>query len=244
MRIGACADEPDVPCFPDVAAEVRNNLFLNADMVHPEASGSIGFTVDYLIPGEVSVTNNIFKDSWQQDLYIHGGSANGNIFTNSAPKLDIGRMSEWQNNTIYRDRDGLTMEGRNWDNLPSLVGATGNRYYSSRDIPAHFAVPGMGTGVFDIWQGVTGDTGNANAFSLPDPAVTLADYHASIGGVASTQAFFDEALLQRKFNYRQEYSAEAVISHFRAALMLDGFGQIFSDGFETGDTGTWSTDVH
>ncbi len=59
--------------------------------------------------------------------------------------------------------------------------------------------------------------------TLPSPAdsthpgmTLLGAYSTSLGGTGTTDAFFEEAILQRKFSFRQEYTAAAIIAYAAA----------------------------
>ena len=98
---------------------------------------------------------------------------------------------------------------------------SGNIYHSNRDPSEWFRVNGVYYG-FDGWVALSGDTGaQAAQVSFVDPGRTLGSYHGSIGGSPTHEAFMAEARQQSKQNWRQAYTAQAVIEYIR-----EGFGVV------------------
>ena len=69
-------------------------------------------------------------------------------------------------------------------------------------------------------RSVVTETGTVTLPSPADPThpgmTLLGAYNTVLGGASTTEAFFEEAILQRKFSFRQEYTAAAIIAYAEA----------------------------
>ena len=98
---------------------------------------------------------------------------------------------------------------------------SGNTYHSNLDQSEWFLVNGVYYD-FDGWVALSGETGaQAAQFEFVDPGRTLATYHGSIGGSPTHEAFMAEARQQSKQNWRQAYTAQAVIQYVRAGFQTE-----------------------
>jgi hypothetical protein len=73
---------------------------------------------------------------------------------------------------------------------------------------------------FSTWEADTGEDGTNTTFSLADPNVSLGTYNGTLGGTATTRAFFETAAGQSKSNYDPRYTASAAIEYVRSGLAL------------------------
>ena len=227
LYIGECRDNSDQKCLPPVPAQARGNLFLTE---HYPGSTGLAFLWENLIPGSTAIQGNIFKETYP--LYLLGNAVvENNILFNTKPTVDVVAVTRWHSNTVFTNLPGDVISSHQPGGATPTISAQNNHYFSTE--PVDDWIDG-----FNDWKTLTGETGNADPFTLPNPDATLAGYHTSIGGAASTTAFFDEALMQAKFQYRPEYSAAAVIAYFRDAFSTDVL--VFTDGFESGDVAAWS----
>jgi hypothetical protein len=85
------------------------------------------------------------------------------------------------------------------------------------------------TGTTEINNKVDLNGDNAEGYTFSAPERSLGDYNASLGGTNSFDAFFTQAILQSKDNWRPTYTAPAVNDYFRAGfnmtlLGVDGSG--------------------
>jgi hypothetical protein len=73
-----------------------------------------------------------------------------------------------------------------------------------------------------VWSWPAGKQGYQDATSgpFPDPERTFASYNASLGGVATFDAFAIEVRKQSKTNWRTQYTAPAIIAYFRKGFGL------------------------
>ncbi len=119
--------------------------------------------------------------------------------------------------------------GINFDRLlshrdpSSAFGVTsiGNRFAASA-APDAWMSAGMSTYSLPDWKRLVNDTSSTRLLpgTYPDPGRTLASYVASLGGLASYATFMREARAQSRANWRQEYTAQAVIDYVRAGFGL------------------------
>jgi hypothetical protein len=93
----------------------------------------------------------------------------------------------------------------------------GNTYDINRNSDLWFKVDGVTVNISD-WLIETGDTSTTGALNYLEPTVSLASYNASLGGVETAEAFFEEAQNQSRFNWDIRYTAKAVNNYFRAGF--------------------------
>lgn len=99
-----------------------------------------------------------------------------------------------------------------------LVQFWGNRYFSSRTGPNWFL---RNADLIDAptWSTAQGEQGLfAGRVSYSDPDRSIATYNMLLGGEPSIDAFIAEVSKQSRFNWRSQYSAQAVNDYFRAGL--------------------------
>jgi hypothetical protein len=73
---------------------------------------------------------------------------------------------------------------------------------------------------FSTWKADTGEDGTNTSFSFADPNVSLGTYNGTLGGTATTRAFFETAASQSKSNYDPRYTASAAIKYIRNGLAI------------------------
>jgi len=90
--------------------------------------------------------------------------------------------------------------------------ASGNRYYPWSEGNTNMS--------FNTWAADTRETGTSTSFSFVDPIRSLGTYNGTLGGAATTRAFFETAAAQSKYNYDPRYTASAAIAYIRAGLVI------------------------
>jgi len=95
---------------------------------------------------------------------------------------------------------------------------SGNTYYSSNPSGTWFLVDDVSLS-FSAWQSQAGDTGaQALQVQFVDPNRTTSTYAEILGLNGTHEAFIAEARLQSRTNWRQEFTAAAVITYIRAGF--------------------------
>ncbi len=180
--------------------EVANNIIANYESILP-----YGFGIELIgAPGysaTATFASNIIYN-WRNPISfsVDGWSVqfNGNELqdTNSSGQSLI-RISDAANGTFSADSNTYSSD------------ATNNIFY-------------YGTYMnFEGWLSASGET-NAQVRSLAyaDPGRSLASYHASLGREGTLEAFLEEARKQSDDNWREEYTAAAVIAYIKAGFAL------------------------
>lgn len=95
---------------------------------------------------------------------------------------------------------------------------SGNRYYAPT--PTVFQLGNNGY-TFPQWVAVTGeDSSSFTQATYPSPDRTIGTYMAALGRSPTLGAFLEQARLQSRVYWRQEYTAQAVTDYIRAGFGL------------------------
>ena len=96
-----------------------------------------------------------------------------------------------------------------------------NMYCTDRNSDSWFAILGIDFS-FSSWLNEANDTGSmVEHLSYADPDRTVESYHASLGRIATLEAFIEQAKKQSSFNWRPEYTAGLVNSYVRKGFTLE-----------------------
>jgi hypothetical protein len=99
---------------------------------------------------------------------------------------------------------------------PSLLSFSGNRYFSTNSAPFEYADAHHD---FSAWTSHAGETGSfLTQVAFPHPERDISTYMSSLDGTPSLDGFLTQARLQSKWNWRDEYSAQAVNEYIRAGF--------------------------
>lgn len=220
VSVGACDDGDGGPCFDPVHAVVTGNVFLEA---HRDIGTAIHLSDGFVLPG-AEVTDNIVAGSSSESFNalsvgsgVDGLRLENNIFRNATSVALYGpnRDMQWRDNVWSNDDHDLPLVSIFDAGSADGLVAHGNRFFASvRDADRWFELP-TGDGGLTDWQSFCGEVASGEDAQWVDEARTLASYSASVDGEGSAEAFFVEALGQRKFAYRAEYGTAAIIEYFR-----------------------------
>jgi hypothetical protein len=158
--------------------------------------------VDTLVEGNV-----VYK--WSRPNI--GGSAFVSGLT--ANSTSLGNMV--RNNVFQQPVLGTVVDIVNPSALPG-ISFENNRHYSANSLAFRVASNGLN---FSNWLTAAKETGSAFAqAAMPDPDRTLEGYAQLQLGVASKEAFMQEALKQSRYNWRPQFTADAVGDYIRTGM--------------------------
>ena len=220
VSVGACDDGDGGPCFDPVDAVVTGNVFLEG---HASIGTAIALSDGFVLPGAV-ITDNIVAASSGEAFNalsmvsgVDGLILEDNIFYNatSVGVFGANRDMQWRNNVWKNNQHDLPLVSIfNAQSAEGLV-AEGNTFFASARAPDRwFALPTGDGGVAD-WQAFSGEVAVARDPRWLDETRSLPSYSEAMGADAHSEAFFLEALGQRKFGYRSELGAPAVVAYLR-----------------------------
>jgi hypothetical protein len=161
-----------------------------------------------------------------EDCGAHSVDFHGNVaYGWSGPALRIAATDECTDAVeVHDNKLASTAGGEVISKTRSSVSIgtysfSNNAYYSA-DNAANWFQNGSSDLSFLTWATAVGDLGSSTGLpSFPDPTRTVASYHSAIGGTATVAAFLAQARLQSKWNWRPQYTADAVNRYIR-----EGFG--------------------
>ena len=223
--------------------EARGNLVLDGRDITPSLPRRQGIHVQNVDTGAI-ITHNIVANSspgsGSKAIVIQVLNDAGSLYGVRNLLLDHNVVHGWGGETLDIQSfagtffENFVVQANDFQNsvdaqelvqhqsagtISATTGA-GNRYFSATAAPGAWVnVANTATALVDYLASIGDTTSSATAGVYPDPNATIADYHASIGGAASYDAFIAEALLQSRANWRSGYTAAAILQYFR-----DGFG--------------------
>jgi hypothetical protein len=190
IALGACNDRGGLP--PCVGANgsaiIDSNLMLDA----PNAAG-FNYNGAYIQP-PTQIPNNIVLRSGGVFVGSDQAVITGNIVAGDGGfTLQQGNGMSWSNNTFLFTSSASNAHLAWLQCIPSQgsggtcanFSARGNRYYPWSE--------GNTNMTFSTWEADTGEDGTNTTFSLADPNVSLGTYNGTLGGTATTRAFFETA---------------------------------------------------
>jgi hypothetical protein len=189
------------------AGNLRSGSFQHNLMLSGPTTGGVGFTlIGSPMLDQAGVNNLTVADNFV--LGLRGLVAYGTAF--SAITL-TGNQFRAANSLIV---DHLDREAGDFV-------FNGNSYYSTAPANQWFRTSPGGNRTLAGWIALNNETGAQQAAPLdPVTAPGIGSYHASIGGEASLASFLGEARRQSRNNWREQYTAPAVIGYLRSALNL------------------------
>ncbi|MCH7536193.1 MAG: right-handed parallel beta-helix repeat-containing protein, partial [Bacteroidetes bacterium] len=148
-------------------------------------------------------------------------------------------------NNIVQDITHSSVIVRHFGPFNSLTYAD-NTYYTNAQDSAWFEVDGTNYD-FDEWLTLSGETGSSNeSIDFVDPDRGVESYMGSLGGSPTFDAFIAEAAQQSKFNWRPEYTANAVNDYIREGFEVQGTEEAqCNDGIDNDNDGLvdWQYDL-
>jgi hypothetical protein len=100
------------------------------------------------------------------------------------------------------------------DNVYNKCGGSGQ----CQTAPAVFPDSRIEGNVIWDWSSNRGGDLQLSAGPFPSPERTVASYNESLGGDASFEAFAAQVREQSRANWREEYTASAIVEYFRAGV--------------------------
>uniref|UniRef100_UPI00126810DB right-handed parallel beta-helix repeat-containing protein n=1 Tax=Aquimarina megaterium TaxID=1443666 RepID=UPI00126810DB len=191
---------------------VSDNILMN----NLDAGGPRGIFIDGGIRGldglpspiqRADVTNNIIYNFRSGIVYPAGPE----------DIIDV----NISNNVIQESDPNITLIEHYIDNSYQNVTASNNKYYhSTRDFSRLVRVNAQFMSISDYNALIEDTSSTVEQVSYSDPDRTIGSYHASLGRTATIHAFMEEAILQSKHNWRQEYTYEQTACYFRSGFDL------------------------
>jgi len=201
---------------PGKGTSIHDNIFAHDTQL---ANPAIIVSPDKITRGvgvnDLTIANNIVYN-WFSGFRISEGFIPGGVGGNAL------------NNLVVRDNDFQHTLSRNVGDHailfdPAQEHWSGNRYFSTSLDSAWFRLGPLYTATsFSLWQAIVDPTCEARQIDYPDPDRDMATYNASLGGVASVDAFLAQMRLQSRQNYRKEYTARSAISYMQAGFYQVG----------------------
>ena len=221
-----------------VTAQALNNVILDGKNISPGTPRGWGILMQNvasaLVEGNVIANaplagnpRPIEVDGWENGNRVHNVTLRDNI------------VSDWGGNGLRVKGDpgtsikNLVIDGNDFqnevdayfmmevDNANTLSEITSqqNRFHSAPLALNNWFLLGGVNKSLDGYKSMVGDTSSTGVqVSYPNPAASLASYHASLGKTASHDAFMTEARKQSRDNWRPEYAAATVNDWIRAAF--------------------------
>lgn len=220
-----------------ITGTVRNNVVIEGRDIN--SSNPRGFGIDLYNVGSGTVRDNIIANALnagQPRPMTFGGTGYGSGVGVRNTNTHDNIVFNWSGTVQFAGSNlaNLTFNGNdvqvpntNWVVEHQNSGTTGavtagdNRYHTGAADHQWVLIQG-GFQSLANWLSMIGDnTSTASQVSYPDPNRNLGTYNASLGGSNSHQAFMAEARNQSRSNWREEYTAEAVIAYIRAGFGLN-----------------------
>ncbi len=188
--------------FLDIQDNARTTVLGNYFLHQPWYTNSFGIKLQSGSQEDINILNNTFYDIREQSLSIAFGSSWSNLSVSGNTFVD----PEFGSSLVYV-RDG-SLDGISFSN---------NRYYSTvGDTISTTLNTGLGddyatSHTYEDWQTISneayGEYANPDYY---DPNRTLGSYAGYLGLESDIPSFVEEARLQNRMNWREEYTASAV----------------------------------
>jgi len=221
-----------------VVGRVGDNVFLNDGAVHlpPRKVGegaiwavTVGNVKSGLIENNIIARQQLGPGASSRAFGFSGKVVTGIIGINDLTLKD---------NIVYEHKVPMTFTFQNFKNmriennvfhgLPgdylvtdrdiapvSEITFLNNHYYNSDPMSTWYKINDVDYD-YSYWTNYWGETGATNHHvTFVDPTRTTGSYHATLGKAPTMEAFLDEAVLQSKYNWRQEYTAYAINDYIR-----------------------------
>jgi hypothetical protein len=188
-------------------AKVEANVIAHNESGHFPYSFTFGVDQNGKGSSDVLLSSNVVYD-WRGPLRFFAPSAEiRNV------RLAMNRFQEPTSKEPLVDHTHPPVEGS--------VRSSGNAFFSTKPAKEWVRIGESSTSL-ESWRGKVGDASSeAKKVEFPDPARTIATYHASIGGAPTLEAFLAEARKQSRENWREAYTAAAVNRYVRAGFGLE-----------------------
>ena len=157
---------------------------------------------------DLTIENNVVYD-WRQSVRLASNLVPGGSGYNALRNLTV-RNNDFQHPSGSIIDHGCALNGgqERW---------SGNRYYSSSALGSWFWVGGSEMS-WNSWRSQVDTAGTNGRIAYVQPDRSVAGYSASLGKAKTLEAFLQEARLQSKANWRDEYGAPAAIAYIRAGF--------------------------
>ena len=157
---------------------------------------------------DLTIENNVVYD-WRQSVRLASGLVPGGSGYNALRNLAVRNNDfQHQSSSIIDHQCALNGGQERW---------SGNRYYSSSALGSWFWV-GASEMSWNTWRSQVDATGLNGQMAYRQPDRSIAGYSASLGKAKTLEAFLQEARLQSKASWRDEYGAPAAIAYIRAGF--------------------------
>ena len=218
---------------PARSGEVRRNVFMESRDISPNDPRGSGLRIEAV---DARVYDNIFAHGGSDPatynvvaIELNNSSSDVDIYNNivydwsrpqqlgsTALAVSSNMVAHIYNNTFQMPAQGDALSLK-FANPPSLLSFSGNRYFSTSSTPFEYADAHHD---YSSWISYSGETGSSlTQVSFPHPERSISTYMSSLGGTPSLDGFLTQARAQSKWNWRDEYSAQAVNEYIR-----EGFG--------------------
>lgn len=216
---------------------IRENVILDSRDIdqHPRGHGvwmervddveAYGNIIAHQRSGSVGVAFNLgqeYRDVTLRDNVVYNWTKPGDLRAGLGVKVDGEPFGEntIAANLIQQPRGGRMIEHR--DSFDTFTYADG-AYFSSNE-PDEWFQPG---GTVDGWIDASGETGaRAGRAPFVNPDRTIESYMASLGRIASLEAFLAETRRQSKDFWRPEFTAHAVNQWIRDGFSAPATGEL------------------
>jgi hypothetical protein len=171
-------------------------------------------------PLDVEVVNNCTYN------YASGRGGGINLSLAGNSKALVKGNSVWENRESKKDvHGGYWMVNLRDVSESDEIDFVDNRYWTKYPSGSFGDIGGEWKNSFEDFKDFTGETGEFKEFSYPDPERKFATYMKSLGYDESKEAFYENARLQRKGNWKDEFTALAFNDYMRQGFGLDVLGE-------------------
>jgi hypothetical protein len=186
------------------------------------ALGGVAYGAPYVLPN-AQITNNIcLRAGGINTSGNDGTTVTGNITVGSVPDtnfvLGSGNDQVWSNNIFSNAPAHSHVIAWLTDTPNGVAGTCAN--FTARGNRFDLWSEGNTNMSFATWVAKTGETGTNGPIAFIDATRSLGTYNGTLGGTATTQAFFEAALNQSKNSYDPRYTAAAANAYIRAGLAI------------------------
>ncbi len=217
----------------DVSGRVAGNVILEGNDI---GTGPRGWGIDLYNTGgihQVEVSNNVIAHYASAMPYGFGMELIGAGGYSAAATFTANIIYDWRNPVNFTvDGWSISLNGNQFQDPNSsdqslirisnpeegLLAADGNTYFSDAANNIFYHATYMD---FAGWTAATGESnGHFTELAYVDPDRSVGSYHGSLGKEATLEAFLEEVRKQSADNWRDEYTAAAVIAYIKAGFAL------------------------
>lgn len=214
---------------PSRSGDVRRNVFLESRNISPNDPRGSGLRIEAV---NTRVYDNIFSHGGSDPatynvmaIELAHSSSNVDVYNNivydwsrpgqlgsAAISIASDIVAHISNNTFQMPMQGDVVSLQ-FSTPPTQLSFLNNRYFSASSTPFEYEDAHHD---FSAWVSHSGETGSSlTQVAFPHPERDISTYMSSLGGTPSLDGFLTQARAQSRWNWRDEYSAQAVNEYIR-----------------------------